>query len=63
MLFLLWPKGAKYLFVAPLLGVAMGGMMWGILAMTMGDLIRLPVFGLFLLAGVVMAEIMALFLD
>ena len=63
MLFYVWRGGAKYLFVAPIFGVAMGSIMWAISAMLWNSLITFHAYGWFLFVGVLIAEILAVFID
>jgi hypothetical protein len=58
---LLFPKGMKFLVAAPLFGIAAGGVGWAIVATIVNSLITLHAFGLFLLSGVLLAEVLALF--
>jgi len=60
LLFFVWPGGAKYLFVAPLFGVALGGLAWGIAALVLERLLTLHAFGTFVLIGVAIAELLAM---
>jgi hypothetical protein len=58
-MWLFFPKGAKFLFVAPFVGIMAGGFAWGIAAMFWSALITLKVFACFLLVGVIISEIIA----
>ena len=55
-----FPKGIKYLLLAPLLGLAFGGFVWGVTAMILPALITLHAFATFVVAGVVVSEAAAI---
>lgn len=59
LMFWVFPKGVKFLFVAPLVGIAAGGFGWGIAAMIWSSLITLKTFAFFLTGGIVVSEIVA----
>lgn len=48
----------KFLVIAPIVGVAVGGFTWAIAAMFCGALITWAAFGTFLAAGTVLAEVL-----
>lgn len=55
-----FPSGIRYLFVAPILGLCVGGFAWAIAAMLVPALITLATFAWFVIAGIVGAELVAL---
>lgn len=63
LLFWIFPSGAKYLFAAPLVGVALGGTSWAIAAMITSSLTTFNTFGWFLFGGIILAEIVAFRID
>lgn len=58
-MWIFFPKGAKFLFIAPFVGLMAGGFAWAIAAMFCLALVNLKVFASFMLGGVILAEIVA----
>lgn len=59
---LAFPRGVRYLFVAPVLGVVFGGFTWSVCAIAFSVLNDLHVFCASILGGILTAEV-ALFLN
>lgn len=55
-----FPRGAKFLFVAPFIGTCFGGFVWAAAAMCFSSLVTWPVFACSLATGVLLAEVVAI---
>ena len=56
----LFPKGLKFLVIAPFLGFILGVFVWSVSAMIWSQLVTLSLFGTFIGGGVALAELVAL---
>lgn len=54
-----FPRGVKYFIVAPLCGIALGGVAWSVMALIGVVAVGIAVFGYFLAAGILFAEVAA----
>lgn len=61
--FIVWPGGARFLFVAPFFGTALGGFTWGLVALLNHYFITSIAFVTFVVIGVFLAECLALVID
>lgn len=56
---ILFPKGAKYLLAAPIIGICLGGFSWAVIGLITGGLNSSVAIGGFFIGGIVIAEIWA----
>ena len=60
-LFFLIPKGFKYVIMAPIVGIGLGGSAWAVTAFFFSSLVSWVGFGGFLLGGILVIEALALY--
>jgi hypothetical protein len=59
LIFWVFPKGAKFLIAAPIVGVSFGGLIWSGAAMICTTLITFSAFAWFVFGGIILAEVVA----
>jgi len=58
-----WPRLIMLMIIAPIIGTAFGGLVWGISSLIVPGLATLATFGVFMAFGIVMAIIVGIKLD